>query len=376
MKNGKVVVYLSPIGKPLRHDHQRVLLEEDAKTIAKLKACDFAGYYAPKLGDSGPLFFVPDQTLLLEEAQTLGIRSPDDFFGGIVPQEFIRTKSISHQLVSSNAHRPDGWSEGFSTTIHQCVLPGYTVFDVSDARLAADRLLQRAGKVRLKRTLCSGGRGQVVIGSAVELEQFVEELAQEELAIHGLVLEEDLLDAKTLSIGRINLNGFVLSYYGKQRRTRDNDGGLAYGGSDLVCMRGDWDALLHAATEENVRLSVLQAKTYDEAMSAFPGFMASRRNYDVGQGFDVHGKWRSGVFESSWRVGGASPAELLAIKAFIDDPEVSIVEASHYEKFGRFEEPPASATVHFRGEDPQAGPLIRYTTITRRQVPPSDLAMR
>ena len=118
------------------------------------------------------------------------------------------------------------------------MLPGYTVFDVSDARLAAERLLQRAGKVRLKRTLCSGGTGQVVIGSAVELEQFVEELAQEELAIHGLVLEEDLRDAKTLSIGRTklsigrtNLNSFVLSYYGKQRRTRDNDGGLAYGGS-------------------------------------------------------------------------------------------------------------------------------------------------
>jgi hypothetical protein len=358
---------------PLRLAHQRILLEEDAKTIARLKRSDFSGYYTSELAGTGSLFFVPDQTLLLEEAQSLGIRSPDDFFGGIVPHEFIKTKSISHQLVSSNARRPDGWSEAFSRATHDCVLPGYTAFYASDARLAAERLLERAGKVRLKRTLCSGGRGQMIINSAAELDCFIAKLAQQELAAYGLVLEEDLHEAKTLSIGRIDLNGIVLTYYGKQRRTRDNEGNLAYGGSDLVCVRGDWDALLSAATDENVRLSVIQAKTYDSAMSAFPGFMASRRNYDVGQGFDTHGNWRSGVFESSWRIGGASPAELLAIKTFFDDPNASIVEASHHERFGTFEEPPASSIVHFRGEDPQAGPLVRYTTITRRQAPPSGL---
>jgi hypothetical protein len=366
----RVVVYLSPTGKPLRRAHQRIALEEDAKTIARLRGSDFAGYYTNELGGTGSLFFVPDQTLLLEEAQSLGIRSTDDFFGGVVPRQFVKTKSISHPLISSSARRPDGWSESFSMATHRSVLPGYSAFHPSDARVAAERLLPRDGGIRLKRTLCSGGRGQIVIAAVNELEQFLTEIRDEELATYGLVLEANLRDVKTLSIG------FVLSYYGTQRRTRDNDGNPAYGGSDLVCVRGDWDALLRATTEENVRVAVEQAKSYNDAMREFPGFMASRRNYDVGQGFDAQGRWRSGVFESSWRVGGASPAELLAIAAFIDDPEVTIIEACHYEKYGHFDEPPDHSTVHFRGEDPQAGPLMRYTTLTRRQVPPFDLAMR
>ncbi len=371
--SGRVVVYLSPTGKPLRRAHQRILLEEDAKTIARVKRCEFAGYYRNELAGTGSLFFVPDQTLLVEEAQTLGIRGSEDLFGGIVPHRFVTTKSISHQLISSSASRPDGWSESFSAAVRDSVLPGYSAFDASDARIAAERMLQRGGSIRLKRTRCSGGRGQTVIHTVHELERFLSQMRTSELAIYGLVLEENLREVKTLSVGWIDLNGFVLSYYGKQRKTKDNDGNVAYGGSDLVCVQGSWEDLLKAVVEENVRIGILQAKSYDEATAAYPGFVASRRNYDIGQGFDAHGGWRSGVFESSWRVGGASPAELLAITAFIEDPDLSIVEACHYEKFGEFNEPPDDSTVHFRGEDPEAGPLIRYTTLTRRQAPPSVL---
>ena len=65
--SGRVVVYLSSTGKPLRRAHQRILLEEDAKTIAAVKRCEFAGYYRNELAGTGSLFFVPDQTLLVEE---------------------------------------------------------------------------------------------------------------------------------------------------------------------------------------------------------------------------------------------------------------------------------------------------------------------
>src|SRR6516164_4267548 len=44
--------------------------------------------------------------------------------------------------------------------------------------------------------------------------------------------------------------------------------------------------------------------------------MASRRNYDVGQGLDAHGKWRSGVFEASWHSGAASTAELATLAEY------------------------------------------------------------
>ena len=106
--SGRVVIYLSPTGRPLRRAHQRILLEEDAKTIARITKCEFAGYYRNELTGTGSLFFVPDQTLLVEEAQMLGIRGSEDLFGGIVPHRFVTTKSISHQLISSSASRPDG----------------------------------------------------------------------------------------------------------------------------------------------------------------------------------------------------------------------------------------------------------------------------
>jgi hypothetical protein len=126
-----------------------------------------------------------------------------------------------------------------SAAIGDSVLPGYSVFDTRDARLAAERMLQGHGSVRVKRTRCSGGRGQVVLHGMHELERLLSEMPNSELATYGLVLEQSLRDVTTLSVGRTNLNGFMLSYYGKQRKTKDNEGNLVYGGSDLVCVCGE-----------------------------------------------------------------------------------------------------------------------------------------
>jgi Protein of unknown function (DUF3182) len=104
---------------------------------------------------------------------------------------------------------------------------------------------------------------------------------------------------------------------------------------------------------------------YDEATSEYPGLIASRRNYDVGQGIDGKGQHRSGVLESSWRVGGATGAELAALIAFAEDPSVQIVEASHLEKFGNDGQAPPEAVIHFQGNDPEVGPLLRYTIVGR-----------
>ena len=112
-------------------------------------------------------------------------------------------------------------------------------------------------------------------------------------------------------------------------------------------------------------VGVKQARLYDEAMGEYPGFIASRRNYDVGQGIDDKGQRRSGVLKSSWRVGGATAAELAALTRFAEDPSVQIVEASHLEKFGPDRDPPPGALVHFQGEDPEVGPLLRYTVVGR-----------
>jgi hypothetical protein len=157
-----------------------------------------------------------------------------------------------------------------------------------------------------------------------------------------------------------------MTYYGTQRRVTDNEARSVYGGSDLICVCGGWEALDRLSMPNAVRLGLAQAKLYDEAMNEYPGFMASRRNYDVAQGTDTKGRRRSGVLESSWRVGGASSAELMALKAFVQEPGLRVVEAAHVEEFGSRREAPPGATIHFQGDDPEVGPILRYTVLVRR----------
>jgi hypothetical protein len=112
-------------------------------------------------------------------------------------------------------------------------------------------------------------------------------------------------------------------------------------------------------------LAVEQARAYDEAMSAYPEFYASRRNYDIGQGKDPSGTWQSGVLEASWRVGGSSTAELAAMDAMKRDPGIQIVHVSAIKEFGNSGDPPANADLHFQGEDPDEGLVTRYTFVAQ-----------
>jgi Protein of unknown function (DUF3182) len=72
------------------------------------------------------------------------------------------------------------------------------------------------------------------------------------------------------------------------------------------------------------------APTRDRWIQLAPGFTVSRRNYDVAQGIDGEGQRRSGVLEASWRSGGASTAELAAMKEFAQDPTLQVVEESRH----------------------------------------------
>jgi hypothetical protein len=361
MARGVVLIYFSRFGKPLQW-HHKVVLNVGAKAIAEMKGYDFRGGDETRYRYYDRRFFVPDDTLLPDEASYLGIRSPHDLYGGVAPYLFAKTKAITHELVDAHAERPQGWSIAFAERVHGVVLPGYTVFSSRDARTAARRMLRR-GPIRLKKPLSASGRDQTVVSVYNELDAALEKVAADEMATYGLVLEEDLRQVRTLSVGEVAVGKLKISYHGTQRTVRDNEGRPVYGGSNLICVRGGWDVLDALPMSPEVRAAVVSARQYDEATAELRDFTASRRNYDVGQGIGADGRPRSGVLEPSWRFGGASCAELGALAAFARDPSLQIVGASHVEEFGKGCRPPAGAIIDFQGDDPEVGPLLRYTIV-------------
>ena len=339
-------------------EHERSVHRKLAEHLAALLHTEVI---AAPTDDDDP-YYLPTSTLVdPRRQQQLGIRSVEDFFGGLVPHPYMATKAISHPLPAG-AQFPNGWTDAFARHASAALLKGYTVFSIADARSAA-ALLLRDGPLRLKPVRATAGRGQKVISSAAELDSELDQLDSNELAIWGLVLEENLTDVETFSVGQALVAGITCSYYGVQHCTRDHQGESVYGGSDLVLVRGDYDQLLQLDLEDPLRLAITQARTYEDAASAsFPGFLASRRNYDVARGMTAAGHLRSGVLEQSWRIGGASSAELLALRAFAGDPALRRVRASTHEVFGDAALP-ADATLFYQGDDREVGRICKYARI-------------
>lgn len=339
--------------------HEHATREQIGRRVAALKGCPFIQEIAQPLWPRRT-YLIPSDTLVAPDVRRLRLHGEDDLLGGVVPYAFVATKAISHRLVSPSAAAPQGWSPLLAELLETAVLPGYAAFAREDAQAAGERLLAM-GPVRVKPVGETGGRGQTVVHDARALAARLAALDNAALLQQGVVLEHNLANVETLSVGQVRVAGILASYCGKQRLTPDNTGALAYGGSDLTVVRGDFHALLATLPPGTLRKAVDQALVYDAAVrSCFPGFFASRINYDVAQGLTARGQWCSGVLEQSWRVGGATGAELAALEAFHANKSLRTVRASCFEQYGEFAPLPPLAAVYFRGEDPQAGPLTKY----------------
>jgi hypothetical protein len=332
-----------------------------ARQIAALTEAPFGGDY-PSCGHKPDnLFFVPSRTLLTSEARQLQIRGEDDLFGGVVPARFVGTKAISHPLVGSDPFVPPEWSHEFESAIRDVVLKGLTVFSMRDAQRVGEKLVE-LGPVRVKPTGASGSTGQSLVTNSAELTSALADVDDSEMARCGLVFEENLTDCRTFSVGTSRVAGLTMAYYGTQRLTKNNRGEPVYGGSDLCVIHGHIVDLIDEKLPEQIRLAIVQARQFDKAVGKFyPAMFASRRNYDVAQGINWQGNRRSGVLEQSWRIGGATPAELIALAAFKADPELRSVRTSSVEIYGGDHSSiPSDATIYFQGVDEKLGPMVKY----------------
>ena len=345
--------------------HDASTRTEIARRLASLAGFEFAGEYEPAARYDGQPYFVPSTTLTSVDAAKLRIDDAHDLFGGVVPTAFAATKTITHPLVDDNAQAPEGWSAAFTRLVENSVLPGFSAFTTADA-LRAGRILLERGAVRVKLASGIAGLGQWVADDMAQLESIIEGIDGDEITDSGLVIEQNLTAVETKSVGHIDAAGIEVTYCGEQQLTRNNSGIEVYGGSRLRFVRGDFDALLSLALPSDMQLAIAQARVYDDAADAcFHGFFASRRNYDIAQGTDARGQQRSGVLEPSWRLGGASGAEIAALEAFRAEPSLRAVDAVSIEVYGDSPSVPEGAAVYFRGVDPHVGPLTKYTMIER-----------
>lgn len=346
--------------------HETGSLESLSRRIAALLGRPFGGVHTlealaarPRAADC---YYVPDDTLDATQARALGITGPGDLFGGVVPHRFAATKLVSHPAIDAGAV-PEGWPHALGERLADAVLPGFAVFSREQARRACRALLRGGHTVRMKPARGVGGQGQAVVADCDELDAFLAALPADELECHGATLEQHLEDAGTWSVGTARCGELRIAYAGNQRGTRDRLGNAVYGGSSLHVARGDFDALLALPLDAGARDAARRASRYHaEMLASFPGFFASRCNYDVVVGRDRSGQVASGVLEQSWRIGGASPAELAAMEAFAADPSLSHVRARCHEVHGEAD-PPAGAATSFRGDDPAVGPICKYAIV-------------
>ena len=345
-----------------RSTHEAATHGAVAQQLARLLEYDFAGAYVPGQRYPGRLYFVPGDVLIgTQAASEYGIHSPGDLFGGVVPDRLLASKAITHPLIDHPTRTPEGWSHAFADRVRAVTLPGFSAFALQDARRAG-RMLMARGPVRIKPAHGIAGRGQRVAVDDDQLDALLAGIDPDVLASDGIVLERDLIDPTTWSVGQVRVGHHTIAYYGTQWLTRNNTGEVAYGGSSLRVHRGGFDALLREPLPAPVRVAVSLAQLYDEAArQCFPGMFASRRNYDVVQGVDHRGHPHAGVLESSWRIGGASGAEAAALLRLRDEPGRRWLGVRTEERYGIDAVVPAGAEILFHGIDPVAGPLLKCT---------------
>lgn len=318
--------------------HELASLHAASQRVAALLGCKAPD--AP--GQEAARYWLPIRTLLRDEAEQLGIEDEGALWGGVVPLAFVGTKLISHRLWPGD-DAPEGWRD--VPGIESCTLPGWSAFSRAGALAACESLLD-SGPVRIKSPYARGGNGQAVLGGLREARDWLSSAIGVE---QGLVVERDLQERSTWGVGSARVGMHAIAYYGVQRTVRDHEGRLVYGGSRLTVFRGSLAELCRTLPHGEAREAVDMAMRYDRAVRGTYRVLASRCNYDVFTGHDRDGQRHCGVLEQSWRFGGASMAELLAMERFAQVPSLRWLVAETVESYDR-QPPPADAVLVWPGD--------------------------
>lgn len=270
-------------------------------------------------------YFVPFAAVHADLAKEKGIEGVGNLYGGIVRHHAHADKAILHVTPTqrSDAEIPSWYSREFSYSVQDAVLPGYTAFTAEDVMTGYDLMRHDGFAVRLKDPANTGGLGQHLVNGYSDLH---EALVPYRHKLHktGIVLEADLYRPVTVTIGYVNLEGEVYTWYGRPYDV-EHEGMMRFGGNELTVVRGDLSVLRGYADNSESLLAIGQAKRVFDAYGLLDTSI-SRATLDVVQGMSLGGSFMSGVTDPSLRPSASSAAEIRAIEALAANPDATVAK--------------------------------------------------
>lgn len=307
-------------------------------------ALDIAGYIGiPFLGEyadeqRGRVVVVPGKTITKLEAEDFGISCDTQIYGAAIDNFDQVGKGILHRTFSLDF--PKFHSNKFAREIADVVLPGETTFSLSDTADAFRRFDTRRFGARIKQTNESDGLGQYSIKSEEELNEVIAGFDETHIVEHGLVLEPDVIDPKTISIGYARIGEDIFSFIAHQKNdsveevdahTGKLNSRSRYLGATVQVVRGDFNNLFtinNLSYEE--KIAVQSSQVFLDAYQEYVFPIASRLSFDYLYGFDRTGQVIGGITDITARLGGTCPALLNAALAFKCNPFIGSVNSEVY----------------------------------------------
>ncbi len=268
-------------------------------------------------------YFMPFAAVHESLAYEKGITGEGDVYGGIVRDLAHADKAILHELPEQRSSHPLWYSRAFAKSVGGVVLPGFTSFSVKDATRAFDVMQDRGLAARFKDPSSTGGIGQFLVRSRDELEEALTPY-KDKIPEVGAVLEADLEDHQTVTVGYVDMNGHPYSWYGRPYDVQHN-GMTRFGGNELTVVRGAIKNLMRFATDPRDHLAIRQAAHVFDAYSLL-GATITRATLDAVQGTGSNGEFLSGITDPSLRPSASSAAEIRAVEAFIANPDAEVVK--------------------------------------------------
>ncbi len=290
-------------------------------------AARIAGVLGGELVEQGDLgdnraYYVPFAAVEKPLADQYGITGHGDVYGGIVTEPQHADKAILHHLTNMDARHPSWYSPEFSRAVQDVVLPGYTTFTEEDSLKAFDLMQEQGLGVRFKDPSNTGGLGQQFIGNKRTLESALYEHG-DKIKSAGAIFEADLTDHQTVTVGYIELDDDVYTWFGKPYDVQHN-GMTRFGGNELTVVRGDFDTLDPHSPDAETKLAILQTKKVFGAYKNL-GAIITRGTFDAVQGLSKDGNFISGITDPSLRPSASSAAEIRAIEVLAENAQAQAV---------------------------------------------------